>query len=121
MYRARPDGEGSFQAPEPLPEPINSEGRDDGAWVSPDGQTMLITYADRGGCGGGDLFIAYRRDGEWIEPVNLGCDINSPYGELAATLIPGTRTLVFPSTRPMPGAPPETIALWSVELPESIE
>lgn len=121
VYRARPDGEGSFQAPEPLPEPINSEGRDDGAWVSPDGQTMLITYADRGGCGGGDLFIAYRRDGEWIEPVNLGCDINSPYDELAATLIPGTRTLVFPSTRPLPGAPPETIALWSAELPESSE
>jgi hypothetical protein len=57
------------------------------------------------------------QDDGWTQPVNLGCDINSPDDELAATLIPGTRTLVFPSTRPLDGTPAGTTALWSAELP----
>jgi Tol biopolymer transport system component len=117
VYRARPDGQGGFQRPELLPAPINSREGDDGAWISPDGQTMLITYYDRGGCGGSDLFIAHRRDDSWTTPVNLGCTINSPFDEYAATIIPGTRTLVFPSTRPLPGAPQYNVALWTAKLP----
>ena len=117
VYRARPDGKGGFQRPELLPAPINSRKGDDGAWISPDGQMMLITYYDRGGCGGSDLFIARRRGEGWTTPVNLGCTVNSRSDEYAATIIPGTRTLVFPSTRPVKGAPNGTVALWSSELP----
>jgi hypothetical protein len=78
---------------------------------------MLITYSDRGGCGGSDLFIAQRNGDDWTTPVNLGCAINSRFDEYAATIIPGTRTLVFPSTRPFNGATNDTVALWSAELP----
>jgi dipeptidyl aminopeptidase/acylaminoacyl peptidase len=121
VYRAPADDSGGFGAPQLLPEPINSTGRDDGAWISADGRTLLVTYADRGGCGGSDLFIAFRQDGGWTEPVNLGCEINSPDDELAATLIPGTRTLVFPSTRPLEGASSGTVALWTAELPAALK
>ncbi len=117
VYRARANGRGGFLRPRLVPAPINSRARDDGAWVSPDGNTMLITYVDRGGCGGSDLFIARRGGKGWSTPVNLGCGVNSRFDDYAATIIPGTRTLVFPSTRPVPGAPKGTVALWSVEQP----
>ncbi len=117
VYVARNDGEGGFWAPELLPAPINSPAADDGVWVSPDGDMMLITYADRGGCGGSDIFISYRTEGRWSEPENLGCEINSPYTELAATVIPGTRQIVFPSDRPVEGTSEGTIQLWTAPLP----
>lgn len=119
VYLARADGKGGFQRPEPLPTPINSAGSDDGAWVSPDGNTMLITYSDRGGCGGSDLFIAYRTGDTWTTPANLGCTINSSADEYAATLIPGTRTLVFASTRWFNGSSENDVALWTAELPDA--
>lgn len=117
VYVARADGRGGFLAPELLPAPINSASADDGAWVSPDGRVMFITYSDRGGCGGSDLFVAYREDGVWSAPQNLGCDINSPYNELAASLVPGTSQIVFPSDRPREGAAPGAVQLWTAEVP----
>lgn len=117
IFIAPSDGAGGFQTARPLPAPINSTGRDDGAWISPDGNTMLVTYSDRGGCGGADLFISYKTNGVWAEPVNLGCDINSPYTEFSPTIMPGTSTLVFPSTRPYGDNPAGALQLWMAELP----
>jgi WD40-like Beta Propeller Repeat len=114
VFVARADGRGGFLKPEPLPAPINSPGRDDGAWVSPDGKTMLITYGNRGGCGGNDLFISRRSASGWSQPKNLGCDVNSAADELAGTIMPGSRTLVFASTRQAPELAAGTVALWSV-------
>lgn len=117
VYRARPDAAGRFKRPELLAAPINSPESDDGAWISPDGRTMLITYSDRGGCGGSDVFIAHRDREGWTTPVNLGCNINSPFDEYAATIVPGTQTIVFPSTRPFKGASQYAVALWVAKLP----
>ena len=117
VYRARPDGAGGFLRPELLPAPINSVKNDSGAWISPDGQIMLLTHYDRGGCGGSDLFIAHRAGENWTDPVNLGCTINSPFDEYAAAMIPGTRSIVFPSTRPFKGSTKYAVALWIAELP----
>lgn len=116
VYLARADGIGGFQTPEPLPAPINSAGRDDGAWVSPNGKLMLITYADRGGCGGNDMFVSRKTGSVWSEPQNLGCMVNSPYDDGAGVLIPGTQTLVFMSSRPADGFPEGTVALWTVDI-----
>ncbi|MEQ8433648.1 MAG: hypothetical protein RIA71_05360 [Oceanicaulis sp.] len=117
VYVARSDGAGGFNEPELLPAPINSTGPDDGASVSPDGRTMFITYRDRGGCGGSDVFVSYQEAGVWSAPENLGCEINSPDEDFAASLIPGTRQIVFPSNRPVEGATPGTFALWTATLP----
>lgn len=117
-YVARADGTGGFLAPELLPAPINSTKADDGLWVSPDGKLMLITYSDRGGCGGSDLFQSRLIDGAWTEPVNLGCDINSPFAEYAASMIPGTEQIVFPSDRPSAGTDKRDVQLWTAHLPK---
>ncbi len=116
VFVARADGRGGFKSPEPLPAPINSRGRDDGAWVSPDGKTMLITYGNRGGCGGNDLFVSRLGASGWSNPKNLGCRINSAADELAGSIIPNTQTIVFASTRAAPGLAAGTVALWSVAI-----
>lgn len=116
IYIAKAAADGGFQKPEPLPSPINSTGRDNGSWVSSDGNLMLVTYGDRGGCGGNDIFLSKKVDGIWTNPKNLGCKINSIYDDGPAMLIPETNTLVFVSSRPFEGAKDGTIALWSVEL-----
>ena len=77
---------------------------------------MLITYADRGGCGGNDLFLSRRIGDGWSEPQNLGCNVNSPYDEGAGTLVPGTQTLVFMSSRPYEGLRDGTVSLWVAEI-----
>ncbi|MFN0098530.1 MAG: hypothetical protein ACKVS7_07640 [Gemmatimonadaceae bacterium] len=116
VYVARATSDGGFAKPEPLPAPINSEGWDDGAWVSADGKLMLITYSNRGGCGGNDLFLSRRIAGRWTEPKNLGCEVNSAYDDGAGMIIPGSRTLVFMSGRPFPGGQSGAVALWTVEV-----
>ncbi len=118
IFVARGDGRGGFRAPVPLPAPINSAGREDSSWVSPDGQILLFASRDRGGCGGSDLFIARRLAGNagWSQPRNLGCGINSAADEGAATLIPGTNRLVFMSSRAAPGLASGTVALWTAPL-----
>ncbi|MEO0464951.1 MAG: hypothetical protein AAF216_00285 [Pseudomonadota bacterium] len=120
VYVARATPSGGFQEPELLPAPINSSSADDGAWVSPDGLTMLVTYSDRGGCGGSDIFISRLLNGVWSEPSNLGCHINSAYSEFAAAVVPGTNQIVFPSDRPQPGTSAGTIQLWTAEVPDLV-
>lgn len=117
VYVARATPSGRLDKPDLLPAPINSDGADDGAWISSDGLTMLITYADRGGCGGSDIFVSHLVDGVWSEPSNLGCEINSPYSELAGVMVPNTNQIVFPSDRPAPGTSSGTIQLWTAEVP----
>ncbi len=116
IYMAPGDGNGGFEAPKPLPAPINSKSGDDGSWVSADGTLMLVTYDDRGGCGGNDLFISYKTEGSWSDPKNLGCNVNSAFDEGAGALIPGTQTLVFVSSRPFPDGEKGTPALWTADL-----
>ncbi|MEM9401724.1 MAG: hypothetical protein AAGA44_04440 [Pseudomonadota bacterium] len=79
---------------------------------------MLITYSDRGGCGGSDLFQSRLIDGKWTEPMNLGCKINSPFSEYAASMVPGTKQIVFPSDRPTAETGKRDVQLWTANLPE---
>lgn len=116
VFRASPAPEGGFAKPVPLPAPINSTGEDDGAWISADEQTMLITYSDRGGCGGSDLFLSRQTPSGWSAPLNLGCEINSPYDEGAGTIIPGGGKIVFMSTRPMADGTSDAYSLWQASF-----
>lgn len=112
IYIAPSNGRGGFQKARPLPAPINSTGRDDGMWVSADGRTMIVTYADRGGSGGADLFVSHRTDGIWSTPTNLGPSVNSPYSDFAGRLSPDGRLLVFTSDRPVGEEAPGLLQVW---------
>ena len=114
IYVAASNDRGGFQQARPLPAPINSAGRDDGMSVSTDGRTMIVTYADRGGSGGADLFVSHLTNGRWSAPINLGPSVNSPYSDFAGRLSPDGRLLVFTSDRPVGDGQPGLLQVWQI-------
>jgi len=44
IYLAKLDKNGEFETAHPLPYPINTPNRDDGVWVNPKGNIMLLSY-----------------------------------------------------------------------------
>lgn len=118
VFVAQADGNGGYLSPVPLGPPINSVGREDGAWISPEGDLMLLTLTKPGGCGRSDLYVSRQVDGAWTEPENLGCTINSPYDEYGAARMPDTGAIVFPSDRPTPDTAPGTVQLFSAPFPD---
>ena len=116
IYVARGDGAGGFRDAEALPAPVNSPGRDNGSFVTPDGRLMLMSYADRGGEGGSDIFLSVNVDGAWTEPVPLGPEVNGPASDFAGRITPDGRDLVFTSTRAFDDTPEGLIQVWTVPV-----
>lgn len=79
--------------------PINSETHDATVSISPDGQSMLI-YRTNENLTGGDLYVLYRENGEWLRPKKMGPEINSEFQEASAAISPDGETLIFSSNRP---------------------
>lgn len=122
IFVAPADGNGGWRIARPLPAPINSKGRDNHAWVSPAGGLMLISYPDRGGIGGEDIFVSRKVDGRWSEPRNLGARINSRYGDFAPKLSPDGAFIVFTSNRPYADTTGEaTLQVWQVPTADLID
>jgi hypothetical protein len=70
----------SFGAPENLGAPVNSTGND--FCPSPlRGNRLYFTSNRTGGCGAADIYFTRLHRGEWTEPENLGCEINSSAGD----------------------------------------
>ena len=88
-------------------EALSSVGDDNAPTFSPNGHWVILGSDRPGGCGQGDLWIAYRRDVHddfaWEAPTNLGCSINSAANDDGPTLFVdgwGRRvTLYFTSDR----------------------
>ena len=54
-----------------------------------DGHLFFYVSTRPGGCGGSDIYVTRRRSEshDWEEPVNLGCNVNSPGTEASPFLI----------------------------------
>lgn len=84
-------------------EPINSEANDFCPTLARDGHTFYFVSNRRDGCGGGDIYVARRREDDTFDSLqNLGCAVNSPADEAGPFAIeePGRGpVLYFSSTR----------------------
>ena len=95
-----------------FPAPINTEYVDEAANLTPDGNALIFASTRPGGIGeyvphgqphhgtamgNMDIYISFRADTGWSEPVNLGENINTPYAERAPYLHPDGKTLYFSS------------------------
>ncbi|GAA0706731.1 hypothetical protein [Dokdonella soli] len=69
--------------------------------VAPD-ESFVVFGSGRVPKRGIDLFIAFRDNGHWSEPVWLGDVVNSPGSDAEARLSPDHRTLYFSSERTVP-------------------
>ena len=85
----------SFTEVTKLPFPVNTSYNDSDPLIAPD-ESFLIFHSDRpGGYGQHDLYISFRRKGEWSAPVNMGPSINTPGWEMAPTLTPDGKFLLY--------------------------
>ncbi|HYG50553.1 MAG TPA: OmpA family protein [Flavobacteriales bacterium] len=50
-------------------------------YLHPDNETMYFTSQGHNSIGGYDIFVSYKKQGQWTEPINLGYPINTPYDE----------------------------------------
>lgn len=76
--------------------------------VAPD-ESFAIFSSSRQSAQSNDLFIVFRKNGIWGEPINMGTDVNSPSSEIEARLSPDEKTVYFSSFRIMPVVYPRTL------------
>jgi hypothetical protein len=109
LYRARPTADGGFQAPEVLPEPVNSPALEFNAFVDPDERFIIFTVFGREeDAGGGDLVISRPIADGWSAPVSLGPKVNSKSLDFCPYVTPDGKRLVFTSRRPRSVPGPRT-------------
>ena len=67
----------SWGVAQPLPESINTEGRETTPYITPDGRYLFFSSDGHLGMGGLDIYVVENKGSEWGTPVNLGIGINS--------------------------------------------
>jgi hypothetical protein len=96
-----------WQEPKNLGKAINTEFQERSPLLSLDGHSLYFASDRPGGCGRYDLWVSQRNDVsndfDWSEPVNLGCQVNSPDSDFGPAIyydsIQGRTELYFSSTR----------------------
>jgi len=94
--------DGKYQAPEKLPEQVNSGQTRFNSFIAPDESYIIVpVYGRKDSLGATDYYVSFRNlDDMWSEPVNMGGKINTPGGsEYSAGVSPDGRYLFFMSSR----------------------
>jgi outer membrane protein OmpA-like peptidoglycan-associated protein len=95
LYVAKKSG-ATWSTPEALPF-LSSEYDDCHPSLSIDGDKLFFASNRPGGFGGMDLYVAYRVNESWSEPVNLGSEVNTKGNEVFP-FVHADNTLYFAST-----------------------
>ncbi len=79
-----------------------SKGEFDCAFMSNDGQTLIMSFSEKKKGRNDDLYVSFKdKDGKWSKPQSLGPDVNtSAYMETTPFLAADGLTLYFSSDRP---------------------
>lgn len=84
---------------ESLGDIVNSRQGDGDPFIAPDGSYLIFRSYRPGGMGNGDLWISFRIENEWQQPMNLGEPINSEYNEMCPYVTTDGRLFIFSSGR----------------------
>ncbi len=96
LYVARLAG-GTYQPPQNLGAPVNSDLDESAPFIAPDGSYLLfMRLGDRQV----DLYVSFRNpDGTWAAPRNMGPRVNTDAHEICPIVTPDGRYLFFNSAR----------------------
>ena len=100
--------QGTWQQAQPVPFSDGTSTDVDPA-VAPD-ESFAVFGSGRAPAKSMDLFIVFRRDGAWGQPIHLGTEVNSPDSDAEPRLSPDGRTLYFSSERVIPITYPRSLA-----------
>jgi Tol biopolymer transport system component len=105
-----------FINPTKLPFPINTDYNDSDPLIAPD-ESFLIFHSDRpGGFGQHDLYITFNVNSQWSDPVNMGKKINTAGWEMAPTLTPDGKYLLYTYRKELVTSEPARIYWVSTEI-----
>lgn len=82
IYVSKKMSDDTWGLPENIGTPINTQFDELALSLSPDGNTMYFSSNGNKSIGGFDVFVTYRKDDKWSQPVNLGIPINTPGDDL---------------------------------------
>lgn len=75
-------GNGQYGKPQTAGTKINTKYNEGSVFMTPDGKYMFFSSQGHNSMGGYDIFMAKWHQGQWLEPVNLGYPINTPYDDM---------------------------------------
>jgi tetratricopeptide (TPR) repeat protein len=88
---------GIWDTAEMIDPPVNTIDNDEGAYITPDGNTLYLIRESRGG----DIYrTSYSENRGWTLPVAISDTINSIYNESSLCFSPDGKTMYFVSSRP---------------------
>jgi outer membrane protein OmpA-like peptidoglycan-associated protein len=100
IFTAFADGDSSWTKPQSIAQTINSAFNEGTCSVTADGKILIYTSCDapdsHGSC---DLYIAYKVNGAWQRPINMGPKVNSRSWDSQPSLSADGRVLFFSSNR----------------------
>jgi len=106
IYQAKPEGEKYVVTN--LGEAINSKWGEGDPYVSPDGKILIfMSWGRADDMGSGDLYISFKKDGEWQPAQHLGPEVNSPYFEYCPMLSPDGKYFFWTSYKAEPLTNPQ--------------
>jgi hypothetical protein len=115
FMKSNPDGKGQsdifyserkqelFGTPVNVGAPINTTFRESNPYISAKGDFLIYFSSDSTGYGDVDLFISFKKNGQWTKPKNLGNVINSSTGEFCPFYHAPSKRLYFCRTEQVPG------------------
>jgi Tol biopolymer transport system component len=68
---------------------------DTSPFISPNGNVLLFYSTRPGGEGDADLYVSFKKQGDWSEPVNLGPIVNSSEEEDNPVVSPDGKQFYF--------------------------
>ncbi len=90
-------GNNNWSSPKKLDNTINSIYKEKGGHFSNNGQVIYFASNRPGGYGGYDIYKSIKQGKEWLDPENLGENINTIYDEINPYIHVDHRTLYFSS------------------------
>lgn len=100
IFMAYVSPEGDWSKPESISQTINSPYNEGTCSITADGNILIYTSCDApdtiGSC---DLYIAYKMNGRWQRPKNMGKNVNSRAWDSQPSLSADGRILFFSSNR----------------------
>lgn len=79
---------------------INSRFNEGSIYLHPDGETMYFSSQGHNSMGGYDIFVSYKKQGQWTTPVNMGYPINTPYDDYFFAATANGKNAIIASNRP---------------------
>jgi len=96
LYMSRKTA-GQYEKPVNLGPTINSPADEHDPLIAPDESWLVFTSGRPGGLGEADLYIAFKKDGQWQLPRNMGERINTKTYEYCPNLSPDGKYFFFSS------------------------